>query len=97
MRAQPPATIRHSVGTSMTAAMPVVADVIYSGVQIRGIMLDPAHDGGVSQRQAAFRHHPHQIAVAELETQIPSHAEDYHLPAKVPGLKQLIQPQKPES
>src|SRR4030088_1754494 len=58
-------------------------------------MVHPAHDGCVSQRQVAFRHHLHQVAVAELETQIPSHAKDDDLPVKVAALEQIIQTQEP--
>jgi DNA topoisomerase len=56
-------------------------------------MVHPAHNGGVSQRQAAFRHHLHRVAVAELEAQIPSHAQDDDLPVRVAAREQLPDPE----
>src|SRR3984957_5516675 len=60
-----------------------------------GKMGTPPHDHGVRQRQVAFRHHLHQVAVAELETQVPSDAHDDDLPVKVSALEQLIHTQEP--
>src|ERR1700730_4419726 len=58
--------------------------------ELRSIMVHPAHDGGVRQRQIAFRHHLYQVAIAELETQIPSHAQEDDLAVKMAALEQLI-------
>ena len=63
--------------------------------ELRCVIVHPAHDGGVSQRKAALRHHLHQIAVAELEPQVPPHAQDDDLPVEVAALEQLIQCQEP--
>ena len=57
-------------------------------------MVHPAHDCRVSQWQAAFRHHLHQVAVTEFETQIPSHAQGRLHPVKVAAFEQLIQTQE---
>src|SRR3984893_11134452 len=70
-------------------------ETVPAAFELWSIMLHPAHDGGVGQRQVAFRHHLHQVAVAELETQIPSHAQDDYLPVKVAALEQIIQTQEP--
>src|SRR5271157_1062900 len=66
-----------------------------AALEFRSIMVDPAHNGGVRQRQATLRHHFHQVAVAQFEAQIPSHAQDDDLPVKVAALEQLIQTQEP--
>jgi hypothetical protein len=54
------------------------------------VVTRPPHDGGMRQRQATLRHHFHKVAVAELETEIPSHAQDDDLPVKVAALEQII-------
>src|SRR6202046_5992260 len=58
-------------------------------------MMHPPHDGGVGHRQAALGHHLHQIPEAELEAQVPPHAQDDDLTIKVPTLKQLVYSRKP--
>jgi hypothetical protein len=58
-------------------------------------MPGPAHNGGVRQREATLRHHFHQVAVTEFETQVPPHAQDDDLAVKVAALEQLIQTQEP--
>jgi hypothetical protein len=50
----------------------------------------------MNQRQAALRHHLHEIPEAEFEAQIPSHAQDDDLSVEVSTFKQLIQTQKPD-
>jgi hypothetical protein len=45
-------------------------------IQNGSIMLDPAPNGGVVDRQAAFRHHFFQVAVAERVPRIPPDAQD---------------------
>src|ERR1700722_12635379 len=42
------------------------------------------------QRQAAFRHHLHQVSQAQLEAEIPAHAQDDDLAVEVATLKQLL-------
>jgi hypothetical protein len=58
-------------------------------------MMHPPHDGGVSQRQAAFGRDLHQVSEAELEAQVPPHTQDNYLAIKVPTLKQFIQTWEP--
>src|SRR5580700_3280189 len=65
-----------------------------AALELRSIMVHPAHDGGVCHRQAAFRHHLHQVPEAELEAQVPPHAQDNDLTIKVATLEQLIQSQE---
>src|ERR1017187_480806 len=62
--------------------------------ELRSIMVNPPHDGRVRHRQAALRHHLHQIAVAEFEPKIPPHAQDNDLLVEVAALEQLIQIQE---
>ena len=57
--------------------------------------MDPPHDGGVSDRQAAFGHHLHQVSEAELDAQVPPHTQDNYLAIKVPTLKQFLQTREP--
>jgi hypothetical protein len=49
-------------------------------------MVHPTHDGSVGHRQAALSHHLHQIPKAELEAQVPPHAQDDDLTLKVATL-----------
>jgi hypothetical protein len=44
----------------------------------------------VGQRQAAFSHHLDQVAQAELEAQVPSHAQNDDLAIKVATCEQLF-------
>ena len=64
-------------------------------LEFRRIVVHPAHDGGVGHRQAALLHHLHQVPEAELEAQIPPHAQDDHLVVEVPPLEQILQVQEP--
>ncbi|HSZ89077.1 MAG TPA: hypothetical protein VK822_06835 [Acetobacteraceae bacterium] len=57
--------------------------------------MHPTHNGGVGHRQAALGHHLHQIPEAELEAQVPPHAQDDDLAIKVPTIKQLVHARKP--
>src|ERR1700744_6193414 len=50
-------------------------------------MMHPTHNGGVGHRQAALGHHLHQIPEAQLEAQVPPHAQDDDLAIKVPPVK----------
>src|SRR4051794_40779714 len=70
-------------------------ETVPAAFKLWSIMVHPAHDGGVRQRQVTLLHHLHQIAVAELETQIPSHAQNDDLSVEVAALEQLIHTQKP--
>src|SRR6516162_896602 len=40
-------------------------------LEFRQVMLDPAHNRGVRQRDASVRHHDHQISQTQLEAGIP--------------------------
>ena len=51
-----------------------------------------AHDGGVGHRHATLGHHLHQISEAELEAQVPPHAQDDDLAVKVPTLNSSSKP-----
>jgi hypothetical protein len=42
------------------------------------------------QRQAAFRHHLHQVSQAQFESKIPAHAQNNHLAVEVPAFEQLV-------
>ena len=47
----------------------------------------PAHDRGVGHREAPFRHHLHEIAVAELIANVPANAEDDHQAVEMAAFK----------
>ena len=47
-------------------------------------------DRGVSQINSALGHHFHKISKAELEPQIPAHAEDNDLPVELTALEKII-------
>jgi hypothetical protein len=44
----------------------------------------------VSQGNSALGHHFHKISKAELEPQIPAHAEDNDLPVELTALEKII-------
>src|SRR5713226_9152720 len=53
-------------------------------------MLNPPQDRRVRQVNAPLAHHGHQIAIAELETQIPADAEHHDLLVKMAALEQFF-------
>src|SRR5271165_6749556 len=59
------------------------------------IMVHPAHNGGVGHRQAALGHHLHQVPEAELEAQVPPHAQHDDLTIEVATLEQFVQTREP--
>src|SRR5947207_15298708 len=59
--------------------------------QIPGVVLYPAQDRRVSQVDSPLGHHGHQIAIAELETQVPAHAQHHDLLIEMAPLGQLLQ------
>src|SRR5918996_1465032 len=50
----------------------------------------PAHDRGVGHREAPFRHHLHEIAVAELIANVPANAEDDHQAVEMAAFEQMV-------
>src|SRR4029434_5208920 len=56
----------------------------------RRIVLHPPQNRGVCQADATLAHHHDQIAIAQLETQIPTHAQHDDLPVKVPTAEELL-------
>src|SRR6266853_6004781 len=63
-------------------------------LKFRGVVLYPAQDRRVSQDDAPFGHHGHQIAIAELETQVPAHAQHHDLLIEMATLEQFLQRSK---
>ena len=47
-------------------------------------------DGRMSHSYAAFRHHLEEVKRAELECQIPPHAQDDDLLVKMPSLEEIL-------
>src|SRR5580698_11346751 len=70
-------------------------ELVPATLELRNIMMHPTHNGGVGHRQAALGHHLHQIPEAELEAQVPPHAQDDDLAIKVPTIKQLVHAREP--
>ena len=56
--------------------------------------MHPTHDGGVGHRHATLGYHLYEIPEAELEPQIPTHAQDDDLTIEVPSLEQLLHTQE---
>ena len=50
-------------------------------------------DRRMGQRNPAFDHHFHEIAKAELEPEIPAHAEDDDLPIEMAAFEKIINAQ----
>jgi hypothetical protein len=44
-------------------------------LQLWGIALDPPIDGGVIDRESALPHHLFEVAIAELVSYVPPHAQ----------------------
>src|SRR5208283_3198489 len=65
--------------------------------ELRNIARYPAHDRSVTQGNSALGHHFHKISKAELEPQIPAHAEDNDLPVELTALEKIIHAQHPSS
>jgi hypothetical protein len=64
-------------------------------LELGHVALHPAHDGRVSQGKAALAHHLHQVAQAQLEPQIPAHAEHNHLSVEVTTSEQFLHALRP--
>ena len=58
---------------STSKRMPNAAFGLQAVLELRCIALHPAHDGRMRDRQAALRHHLHQVPQTELEPQVPAH------------------------
>jgi hypothetical protein len=56
---------------------------IPAALELRRIMVHPAHDGGVRHRRAALRHLLHQVPEAESEPRMPPNAQGDDLPVSV--------------
>jgi hypothetical protein len=53
-------------------------------------MLDPSENRRVRHNNAAFAHHGHQIAVAQLVAEIPTNAQHHDLLVEVPTFEQIL-------
>jgi len=58
--------------------------------EFRNIALDPAHDRGMGQGNSALGNHFHEISKAQLEPQIPAHAEDDDLPVEMAAFEKIL-------
>jgi hypothetical protein len=56
--------------------------------RIPAVLLDPAQNRGVRQRDASVRHQDHQVAQAQLETRVPADTQDDDLSVEMPSLEQ---------
>ena len=57
--------------------------------------LDPAHDRCVGQGQATLGHHLHEVAKAQLETQVPPNAQHDNFTLEVPALEKFVHALQP--
>ena len=53
------------------------------------VMLDPAQNRGVRQRDASVRHHDDQISQAQFETRVPAHTQDDDLSVEMASLERI--------
>ena len=86
-----PATLHLDIGfvaTPGTTHGPGVA--LPALLQLRSIVLHPPQNGGMGQPDTPLTHHADQITIAQLETQIPTDAQNDNLPVKVPPPEQLL-------
>jgi len=58
--------------------------------ELRSVVLHPAQNCGVCKTNTSFAHHGGQIAIAQLEIQIPPDAQDDDLLIKVPTAEQFL-------
>src|SRR5262249_30639623 len=56
-------------------------------LEFRQIMLGPAQNRGVRQRDASVRHHDDQISQAQFEARLPAHTQDDDLSIEMPSLE----------
>jgi hypothetical protein len=54
-------------------------------------MPHPPQDGRMRQADAAFLHHAHQVAIAQLKAQVPTNAQNHNLLVKVSAFKEILQ------
>jgi hypothetical protein len=66
-------------------------------LELRNVMLNPTHDRRVRERKATLGHHLREVSKAELEPQIPAHAEDNDLAVEMAALEKIINAQHPGS
>ena len=59
-------------------------------LEFRQIMLDPAQNRGVRQRDASVRHHDDQISQAQFEARVPADTQDDDLSVEMPSLEQCF-------
>jgi hypothetical protein len=53
-------------------------------------MLNPTHDRRMRERKSTLGHHFYEVSKAELEPQIPAHAENDDLPVEMTALEKII-------
>ena len=58
--------------------------------ELRSVVLHPAQNCGVCKTNTSFAHYGGQIAIAQLEIQIPPDAQDDDLLIKVPTAEQFL-------
>ena len=73
----------------------LVGETIPSPFEFRHIAPDPAHDRRMRQRNASLGHHLHEISQAELEPEIPAHAENNDLSVEMAAFEKIINAQHP--
>src|SRR6202140_1161420 len=59
-------------------------------LELRTVMLHPPQNRGVCYVDAALTHHRHQVAIAQLEAEIPANAQNHDLLVKMPTFEQLF-------
>jgi hypothetical protein len=60
-------------------------------LELRCVVLDPSHDGGMCQRQTTLGHHLGQVSQAQFEPKVPAHAQNNDLAVEVSAREQLLQ------
>ncbi|WP_409455290.1 hypothetical protein [Methylosinus sp. H3A] len=65
-------------------------ETIPSLFKFRNVALNPAHDGRMGNRQAALRHHFHEVSEAELVSQIPAHTENDDFAVEMASFEKIV-------
>jgi hypothetical protein len=61
-------------------------------LQLRSVLLDPTVDRGVMNFEATLLHHLRQVPIANVELQVPAHAQQNELGRKVTSLETVRHP-----
>ena len=87
LKVHPFAPDLHVCLVDVPAAAVAVAAPLNPAIEFRRVVLDPAVDGGVIDREAALGHHLLEVALAQGVAALPAHAQQDDVGGEVPALE----------